>query len=158
MIRAAALSAMFVSAAIAALPVPPVSVRATYKEKPVKLSEAETRTLQSGVEKLVASCAGAHTPAAAKRHAELEVGVHYAAPRTLATADPARREIAVSDIVLDASSDVNEGRPTVYVVAGREAQQLDRCDESLLQATLCVAPLEHLAPLKVREGCRLTPR
>ena len=44
------------------------------------------------------------------------------------------------------------------LVADREAQQLDRCDEAMLQATFCVASLEHLAPLKVREGCRLTPR
>lgn len=158
MVRTAVLATTLVSAALAALPVPSVSVRASYKEKPIKLSEADTRSLQDGVEKLVASCAGAHTPAPAKRHAELEVGVHYAKPRTITTADPARRELGVRDIVIDASSDVNEGRPTVYVVADREARQLDRCDETMLQATLCVASLEHLAPLKVREGCRLTPR
>ena len=158
MIRSAFLAGTFVGAAIAALPIPNVTVRATYREKPVKLTEADTRVVQDRIEKLVASCAGSHTPAPAKRHAELEVGIHYAKPRTIATSDPARRELAVRAIVLDASSDVNEGRPTGYVVADREAQQLDRCDETALQATLCVASLEHLAPLKVREACRLTPR
>jgi hypothetical protein len=150
--------AALVSAAAAAVPVQKANVRAAYREKPIKLDETERGKLRAQLEAVVGSCSGAHAPAAAKRHPELEVGVQYPKPQPLATAGTPARELQVDEIILDATSNVNEGWPIVYVVAGRDAQQLDGCDSARISAALCTAALEHLAPLKVRESCRLTTR
>lgn len=144
--------------AAGAVALPKIDVHAKYRSEPVKLSESESQALKSGLEAVVVSCTAAHTPAPAKRHAELELNVHYASPQAMPLADARHRTLAVRDIVLDATSDVNEGWPVVYVVDGSEARQLDACDTARISAALCVAPLEHLSPLKVRERCRLTPR
>lgn len=158
MSRSLIVLAALVSAAATALPAPKAKVQAAFREQPVALSEAERGTLRTHLEALVGSCSGAHAPAVAKRHPELEVGVRYAKPQALAISGSAPREMQVDEIILDATSGVNEGWPIVYVVAGRDAQQLDGCDNAHVSAALCVAALEHLAPLKVRESCRLTPR
>jgi hypothetical protein len=134
------------------------SVKVSYRGKPVRIGDEARAVLQRNLEGLIATCSIARAAAPAKRHPELEVDLHYAKPQTTGTAVPGQPPIAARGIILDASASVNEGWPSLYLVAEREAQQLDKCDGGKILATLCTPELESLAPLKVRESCRLLPK